>query len=73
MNSSMNKTIIRTLTVLTTVLLLAPLAELYEGENDAPIVGAIRWDGWTGEGGVVKQMERSLGQPKYHFRLPWFA
>jgi hypothetical protein len=54
-------------------LLLAPLAELYAGESDKPIVGAIRWDGWSGEGNVVKQMERSLGQPKYHFRLPWFA
>jgi hypothetical protein len=38
-----------------------------------PIVGAIRWDGWYGEGPVVKQTEASLGQPKYHFRLPWFA
>jgi hypothetical protein len=38
-----------------------------------PIVGAIRWDGWYGEGFVVKQTETSLGQPKYHFRLPWFA
>ena len=69
----MNKTIIRTLTVLTTVLMLAPLVALYAGESDVPIVGAIRWDGWSGQGGVVKQMEHSLGQPKYHFRLPWFA
>ncbi|HSH92564.1 MAG TPA: glycoside hydrolase family 99-like domain-containing protein, partial [Roseimicrobium sp.] len=38
-----------------------------------PTVGAIRWDGWYGEGGVAKEMEHSLGQPKYHFRLPWFA
>jgi hypothetical protein len=49
------------------------MAVLHAFESDAPIVGAIRWDGWTGAGGVVKQMERSLGQPKYHFRLPWFA
>jgi hypothetical protein len=55
------------------VLLLLPLAVLNAFESDAPIVGAIRWDGWYGAGGVVKQMERSLGQPKYHFRLPWFA
>ena len=41
--------------------------------TDPPIVGAIRWDGWYGEGGVVKAVESSLGQPKYHFRLPWFA
>ena len=38
-----------------------------------PIVGAIRWDGWYGEGGVVDEVELSLGQPKYHFRLPWFS
>jgi hypothetical protein len=37
------------------------------------IVGAIRWDGWYRNGSVVKQMEVSLGQRKYHFRLPWFA
>ena len=36
-------------------------------------IGAIRWDGWYGKGGVVKAVEASLGQPKYHFRLPWFA
>lgn len=41
--------------------------------SDSPIVGAIRWDGWYGDGGVVKAVESSLGQPKYHFRLPWFA
>lgn len=41
--------------------------------EEKPIVGAIRWDGWYGEGGVVKAVEHSLGQPKYHFRLPWFA
>lgn len=41
--------------------------------DEAPIVGAIRWDGWYGDGGVVKAVEASLGPPKYHFRLPWFA
>lgn len=54
-------------------LLLAPLAALHAGEGASPIVGAIRWDGWYGNGAVVKQMEHSLGPPKYHFRLPWFA
>lgn len=44
-----------------------------EGERTQPIVGAIRWDGWYGEGAVVRAVEHSLGQPKYHFRLPWFA
>jgi hypothetical protein len=51
-------------------LLLVPLAAHCD---ERPIVGAIRWDGWYGEGGVVKEVEHSLGQPKYHFRLPWFA
>lgn len=39
----------------------------------SPVVGAIRWDAWYGAGGVVKAVEYSLGQPKYHFRLPWFS
>ncbi len=62
----------KTTLLLITTLLLAPLAELHAAD-DAPIVGAIRWDGWYGDGGVVKAVEASLGQPKYHFRLPWFA
>ncbi|MHC4251871.1 MAG: glycoside hydrolase family 71/99 protein [Planctomycetota bacterium] len=37
-----------------------------------PLVGAIRWDAWTG-GGVTEQVERTLGPGKYHDRLPWFA
>lgn len=41
--------------------------------NEPPIVGAIRWDAWYGGGDVTKGVERSLGQPKYHHRLPWFA
>jgi hypothetical protein len=53
-------------------LLLAPLGVLRAGD-DGPIVGVIRWDGWYGEGTVTKAVEASLGQPKYHFRLPWFA
>lgn len=53
-------------------LLLAPLATLRAGD-DGPIVGAIRWDGWYGDATVTKAVEASLGQPKYHFRLPWFA
>ena len=60
-----------TITLLT-ALLLAPLAALQAGD-DGPIVGAIRWDGWYGDAGVTKAVEASLGQPKYHFRLPWFA
>lgn len=38
-----------------------------------PIVGAIRWDAWYGQGSPVSDVERSLGPKKYHFRLPFFA
>ena len=48
-------------------------AALDAAENTLPIVGAIRWDAWYGETGPVKHTEISLGPPKYHFRLPWFA
>ena len=58
---------------LLTALLLAPLVVLPDGPDERPTVGAIRWDGWYGTGGVVKAVEASLGPPKYHFRLPWFA
>ncbi len=41
--------------------------------GDAPtVVGAIRWDAWTG-GAVTEQVERTLGPAKYRDRLPWFA
>ena len=50
-----------------TVLLLTPLAALHAAGSAPPIVGAIRWNG------PVRYMEISLGPPKYHFRLPWFA
>jgi hypothetical protein len=45
-----------------------PAAEV----SPRPIVGAIRWDAWTG-GEVTAQVERSLGPAEYHSRLPWFA
>ena len=38
-----------------------------------PTVGAIRWDAWYGDSGPVKEVEHSLGQKKFHFRLPFFA
>jgi hypothetical protein len=41
-----------------------------EERRTPPVVGAIRWDAWTG-GGVTKQVERTLGLKKYHDRLPW--
>ena len=53
-------------------LLLASAAAV-QAADDRPMVGAIRWDGWYGDGGVCKAVEASLGPPKYHFRLPWFA
>ena len=59
------------LTLLIVLLITSPGISL---AGDAPpIVGAIRWDGWYGDGNVVKAVEASLGQRKYHFRLPWFA
>jgi hypothetical protein len=45
---------------------------LSQASHWRPIVGAIRWDAWSG-GEVTEQVERSLGPPKYHSRLPWFA
>ena len=65
----------RTFALLAAVLALhlAPLTVLPAGPETRPTVGAIRWDGWYGTGGVVKAVEASLGPPKYHFRLPWFA
>jgi hypothetical protein len=53
-------------------LLSAPLAVVQAGD-ESPIVGAIRWDGWYGDPTVTAAVEASLGQRKYHFRLPWFA
>ena len=75
-NSSSNRKVMTTLRITLRLaalsLLLAPLAALTAGE-DGPIVGAIRWDGWYGDGTVTMAVEASLGQPKFHFRLPWFA
>lgn len=50
------------------VLSVGPIAHA----EDGPIVGAIRWDAWTG-GKITREVERSLGPKKYHTRLPWFA
>ena len=55
-------------------LLLVPLAALQAAAQalPQPVVGAIRWDAWTG-GEVTVQVERTLSPKKYHPRLPWFA
>ena len=42
-------------------------------ESARPIVGAIRWDGWYGEGNPAQQVQWTLGPRKYHFRLPFFG
>ena len=70
-NSSPNRQVMTTLRITLRLaalfLLLAPLAAL-QAVDDGPIVGAIRWDGWYGEGTVTKAVEASLGQPDYHLR-----
>ena len=40
--------------------------------QDDLVVGAIRWDAWTG-GNITNQVEKTLSPQKYHNRLPWFA
>ena len=45
---------------------------LAQERQSRPIVGAIRWDAWTG-GEITAQVERTLGPRKYQSRLPWFA
>jgi len=55
------------------ILLFACFPAAGAGEDGPPIVGAIRWDAWYGQDGPVCSVEKSLGPPKYHFRLPWFA
>ncbi len=51
-----------------------PLTRLPEpADSSRPIVGAIRWDAWYGEGPPVSEVEKTLGPKKYHFRLPFFA
>jgi hypothetical protein len=56
-------------------LLLGPLAGVQAADSDRPppVVGAIRWDAWYGRNDVVREVERSLGPKKFHFRLPFFA
>jgi hypothetical protein len=38
-----------------------------------PLVGAIRWDAWHGQGIAGQAVERTLTAAKYHDRLPFFA
>lgn len=59
--------------VLFRLLLLLVISTTIACADEHPTVGAVRWDAWYGNGGVTRAVEASLGQPKYHFRLPWFA
>ena len=39
-----------------------------------PLIGAIRWDAWYAPGSeVTSAVERTLSQPSYRWRLPFFA
>jgi hypothetical protein len=69
----MTSTSTRRRAVVTVFLLLASWAESFAAESERPIVGAWRWDAWYGEGEPADSPESTLGPPKYHFRLPWFA
>lgn len=51
---------------------LARAADTPSADPERPLLGAIRWDAWSG-GKVTGEVERSLGPKKYHFRLPFFA
>lgn len=43
-------------------------------ERPAPVVGAIRWDAWVGDGSEVGlAVEKSLGPLRWHGRLPFFG
>lgn len=67
MNSSLNASML----IFT---LLLPLVGLKAADDrPPPVVGAIRRDAWYGRNDVVREVERSLGPKKFHFRLPFFA
>lgn len=59
-------------TTIIAVLLMCAAATLVAESRPSPLVGAIRWDAWTG-GAVTEQVKKTLGPKKYHDRLPWFA
>jgi len=58
--------------LISTIFYLAFATTAVADEAARPLVGAIRWDAWTG-GSVTEQVERTLRPRKYHDRLPWFA
>ena len=42
------------------------------GPGGRPLIGAIRWDAWSG-GPTTRHVEKTLGPKQYHWRLPWYA
>ncbi len=54
------------------ILLVCGVVTYTQENRPRPLVGAIRWDAWTG-GAVTEQVKKTLGPRKYHDRLPWFA
>ena len=55
-----------------TMVMLVSCCLAQERQSRPFIIGAIRWDAWTG-GEITAQVERTLGPQKYQSRLPWFA
>jgi len=66
-------------TVLISPTFLAADSPAPSAPESRPAIGAIRWDAWYGKDTgtdpelPVRQVERSLGPKKFHFRLPFFA
>lgn len=50
----------------------ARAADANNAKPERPLLGAIRWDAWSG-GKVTAEVERSLSPKKHHFRLPFYA
>ena len=42
---------------------------------ERPLIGAIRWDAWydPSDGTVAQAVEKTLGPPQYHDRMPFFG
>lgn len=56
------------------LLLICSLGCAAHGEPPAPVVGAIRWDGWHSDADSVgKAVAKSLGPPEFHYRIPFFG
>ncbi len=65
------------LVALFAALILAPMATLQAAEQkpatSRPLVGVIRWDGYTGGPEVTQKQELGFLKPeKWHGRAPWF-